>query len=61
MAIRKTSLCEMRANLQAILRQDPSVSEADFDIRADVGPSMLLYRVLMGDPADAALLVRSPT
>lgn len=56
-AIRKSSLCEMRANLQAILRQDPSVSEADIDIRADVGPSMLLYRVLfMGDPADGALL-----
>ena len=56
-AIRKTSLCEMRANIQAILRQDPSLSEADVDIRADVGPSMLLFRVLfMGDPADAASL-----
>jgi AcrR family transcriptional regulator len=50
-AIRQNSLCEMRLQFQAILRQEPSLSEAD------VGPAMLLHRVLfMGDATDDALI-----
>jgi AcrR family transcriptional regulator len=56
-AIRQNSLCAIRESFRAILRQEATLSEADIDMRADVGPAMLLHRLLfMGDVADDALL-----